>query len=136
MTKTYLLMCGGILMLGACGGAMAPSSSEAYPEDGAAGGEAEMEGDTQATTMAPSSAEGGQDEWEQLTEMDHRFEETLEMGEVDCDSARDLAGSICELAGRVCELAEETDDSTTAERCDDGQERCERAQDRTSNVCP
>ena len=122
------LCCVAALVIGGCGGSMAPAAETAESAEYAGGD----------SMGADSVAESGamNDDWTTLMEMDAQFDETLEMAEVDCDSARDLAGSICELAGRVCEIAEDTADATTVERCDDGRARCERAQDRTSNVCP
>lgn len=111
------------------------------------GGEAETAG-AEAPTMAPSAeAEGGMvdtttigvsvgEEWRELVANDDSLTSTLELGEIDCSSARDLVSSICSLAERVCVIAEDTADGETEERCVDGRSRCERAQDRTSNRCP
>ena len=124
-----LVLAAGYSPVMGCGGSMAgapPRAAEAQTTSADTVGEGESE----------MVAEPGQEEWDSLLSMDSQLEETFELANVDCDSARDLSQSICELAGRVCEIAEETSDPTTAERCEDGQARCSRAQDRTSNVCP
>ena len=126
----------GVALVGltqfACGGSRAP---EAASMDEAAGGE-EAEAPSVETAMAvdPPIVDGG--EWQELLVQDDSLMQSLEMGEVDCSSARDLVESICSLAERVCVIAEDTADGETEERCVDGRSRCQRAQDRTSNRCP
>lgn len=130
-----------LLQLG-CGGAASPQAASMDGEAETAGAEAPT------MTAAPGAeAEGGMvdatsigvsvgEEWRELVANDDSLTSTLELGEIDCSSARDLVTSICSLAERVCVIAEDTADGETEERCVDGRSRCERAQDRTSNRCP
>lgn len=116
-----------------CGGSSAAPASMDSGEQETAGAEAPTaEGMVDTTHVDVSSGE----EWQELLVHDDSLTQTLELGEVDCSSARDLVTSICSLADRVCVIAEDTADGETEERCVDGRSRCERAQDRTSNRCP
>ena len=120
-------------------GAASPQSMEESGDSESAGAEA---------TSAPSAeAEGGMvdattidssvhEDWRALLAEDDSLSQALELGEIDCTSAREFVSSICALAERVCDIAEDTGDGETEERCVDGRSRCERAQDRTGNRCP
>lgn len=129
-----------LLQLG-CGGSASPQSMDAQQETAGA------EAPSTTMTAAPEAEGGGMvdsttigvsvgEEWRELIANDDSLTSTLELGEIDCSSARDLVSSICSLAERVCVIAEDTADGETEERCVDGRSRCERAQDRTSNRCP
>ncbi len=124
----------GVLLQLGCGGARSPQSASVESSSGeeeTAGADAPS---AEATYVGIDSNGGA--EWEELLTHDDSLGDALEMGEIDCSSAHDLADSICSLAERVCAIAEDTADGETEERCVDGRSRCTRAQDRTGNRCP
>jgi hypothetical protein len=67
------------------------------------------------------------------------LDRSLELGALDCASAEQHRGAICEIAKRICALAEgnegRVDALDAAALCKDSKDRCSRARERYGKAC-